>query len=381
MTLQQQAKPAADSSEEYAFLGCEEALAEAVLRAGCKVFSVYPMTPINEVNEHFLEKAPDYGAISLACESEMEGGWYAYGAAKAGARVMAGSTGVGMALMGEMVSYAARDGAPIVFSHWTRGGPGTGPTGSPSQGDYAQAVKSPANGDFKCIVFAPSTVQELVDLTYEAFDIAELVEGPVTVLTDYSIAKSTEVLKLPPRKDVALRTNGLTGARDRGGRKEMLVQDEGGITSSTAHGVPDEEKATRFIHLEEATLRRFERYNRIQPRVEEVLAEDAVLNVVAVGTMARIVRVVVRQMRDEGLKVGLVRPITLFPFPEETMRKLAAKSTLLVTELSVGQMAEDVQLAIGKKPLLYGRPGGVVPTLAEISYELHRVYEETGGAK
>ena len=184
------------------------------------------MTPINEVNEHFLAKAPAYGAVSLACESEMEGGWYAYGAAKAGARVMVGSTGVGLALMGEMVSYAARDMTPIVISHWTRGGPGTGPTGSPSQGDYSQAVKSPANGDFKCIVFAPATVQELVDFTYEAFDIAELVQGPVTVLTDYSIAKSTEVLVLPPKREGTYRAGSLTGARDKGRRKEMSVLEE-----------------------------------------------------------------------------------------------------------------------------------------------------------
>lgn len=375
------ASESAPGEQEFQLLNCEEALAEAVLRAGCRLFSVYPMTPINEVNEYYLQKAPEYGAVSLACESEMEGGWYAYGAAKAGARVMAGSTGVGMALMGEMISYAARDGAPIVLSHWVRGGPGTGPTGSPSQGDYAQAVKSPANGDFKCIVFAPATVQELVDLTYEAFDVAELIEGPVTVLTDYSIAKSTEVVALPPRRQVALRDIGVTGARDKGGRKEMLVQDEGGVTSTTAHGVPDEEKATRFVSLEQATLRRFERYERVKPRVEEFLTEDAVLNIVAVGTMARMVRVVVRQLREQGLKVGLIRPITLFPFPDEAMRRLHGSSTLLVTELSVGQMAEDVQLATGVKPLLYGRPGGVVPTLAEITHAVRENYDRLGDVR
>ncbi len=364
---------------EFRFLSCEEALAETVLRAGCKLFSVYPMTPINEVNEYFLAKARAYGAVSLACESEMEGGWYAYGAAKAGARVMVGSTGVGMALMGEMVSYAARDMAPIVISHWTRGGPGTGPTGSPSQGDYSQAVKSPANGDFKCIVLAPATVQELVDFTYEAFDIAELIEGPVTVLTDYSIAKSTEVVALPPRREMSLRANSISGARDKGRRREMAVQDEGGVTTQVSHGVPDEEKATRFVSLEQATLRRFERYKRVQPRIETYLTDDALLNVVAVGTVARLVRVVVNQLRDEGMRVGLVRPITLFPFPKDAMLQLATRSTLLVAELSVGQMAEDVELATAKAPLLYGRPGGVVPTLFEIGYALREAYKQMGG--
>lgn len=375
-SLELESRPDAAPEREFKFLSCEEALAEVVLRAGCKLFSVYPMTPINEVNEYFLQKAPGYGAISLACESEMEGGWYAYGAAKAGARVMVGSTGVGIALMGEMISYSARDGVPLVISHWTRGGPGTGPTGSPSQGDYMQAVKGLANGDFHCMVLAPATVQELADFTYEAFDIAERIQGPVTVLTDYSIAKSTEVIALPPKRDAPLRSTGVTGARDKGSRREMLVQDEGGVSTAVSHGVPDEEKATRFVHLEQATLRRFERYRQIEPRLETYLTNDALLNIVAVGTVARIVRVVVNQLREQGLRVGLVRPITLYPFPKEAMAGLASRSRLLVAELSMGQMAEDVQLAIGKPPLLYGRPGGVVPTLAEISYEVRRVYAE-----
>jgi 2-oxoglutarate/2-oxoacid ferredoxin oxidoreductase subunit alpha len=361
-------------AQELRFISAEEALVEAVLRAGCQLFCVYPMTPINEVNEHFLALAPEYGAISLTCESEMEGGWYAYGAVKAGARVMVGSTGVGMALMGEMVSYAARDGLPIVISHWTRGGPGTGPTGSPSQGDYAQAVKAPANGDFKNVVFAPDSVQELVDFTYQAFDVAELVEGPVTVLTDYSIAKSTEVVALPPRRGPGLRENALTGRRDGGRpRRRMEVRDEGGVTSA-APAVPEEERATRFVHLEVATWRRWDRYTRVQPLVELYRTEDALLNVVAVGTMARIVKVVVNEMREEGLRVGLIRPQTLFPFPAEAIADTARTSRIMVVELSVGQMAEDVQLSIGERPLFYGRPGGVVPTLAEISHELRRVY-------
>ena len=364
---------------EFAFLSAEEALAETVLRAGCKLFSVYPMTPINEVNEEYLKRAPEYDAVSLTCESEMEGGWYAYGASKAGARVMVGSTGVGIALMGEMVSYAARDGVPLVISHWVRGGPGTGPTGSPSQGDYWQAVKAPANGDFRNIVFAPQGVQELVDFTYHAFEVAEQIRGPVTVYTDYSVAKSTEVVALPPRLDPGPREQALTGKRGPRERpaQRAEVRDEGGVSSSS-EAVPEEERASRFLYLETATWDRWERYKLVEPMAERYRSEGARLNLVAIGTMARIVRVVVDELRAEGLDVGLIRPQTLFPFPEEALLEAAATSTIMVVELSVGQMAEDVRLALGERPLLYARPGGVVPTLAEVSAQVRGAYTKLG---
>jgi 2-oxoglutarate ferredoxin oxidoreductase subunit alpha len=328
-----------------------EALAEAALRAGAEAFFGYPITPQTELLEYMSRRMPELGRTFLQAESEIGAINMVYGAACAGVRVMSSSSSPGISLMQEGLSYIAGSEVPVVLVDIMRGGPGLGNI-QPSQGDYNQMTRSAGHGDFHAIVLAPSTLQEAVDLMYESFDLAFRYRTIVVILGDGSLGQMMEPVEMPPFRewpdehpDWALR-----GAKDR----------PPNIITSLYLGA---EK------LEEVNLRLQEKLARIkasEQRYETFMTEDAETLIIAFGTVGRIATSAVRQARAEGLKVGLFRPITLWPWPEEALDELIASGqyrNILVVEMNAGQMLEDVERIVARRiPVrFYGRMGGVVP--------------------
>jgi 2-oxoglutarate ferredoxin oxidoreductase subunit alpha len=358
---------------DVSFMKAQHALAEAALRAGCKMYCGYPITPIVEVTEYFIEKAPKWGAVGFMAESEIEGGNYAFGAAAAGSRVMCGSTGVGMSLMSESISNMALFGLPVVFAHWPRSGPGTGAL-SLSTGDYFQATKACGHGDFQMIVLAPASVQDVVDMTFESFEIGERLRTPVCMFTDYNVALSMEVVEFPDPVDLTLRdvdSWAINGDRSRSRRflRSPMGGSTGGVMAQAAGGLAAEDVASAATHSERVVWDMFARYKQMEPRAELNGCDGAEVVVVAFGSIYRMVESVAERLREEGLPVGTVRAVTLYPFPDEQIRAaIKDAKVVLAIECSAGQMVQDVRLAVeGAVPVqFYGRPGGAVPTLAEI---------------
>ena len=367
---------------QVSFMKAQHALAEAALRAGCKMYCGYPITPIIEVTEYFIEQAPKWDAVGFMAESEIEGGNYAFGAAAAGTRVMCGSTGIGMSLMGESISNMALYGLPVVFAHWPRSGPGTGAL-SLCTGDYFQATKACGHGDFQMIVLAPSSVQEVVDMTFEAFEIAERLRTPVCMFTDYNVALAMEVVEFPDPVDLSKRDVGTWAINgDRARPKRFLrspMGSTGGVTAQAQGGQTAEDVASAYTRSELVVWDMFERYKQMQARAEVNGCEGAEIVVVAIGSLARMAESVAERLRnEEGVPVGTVRPITLYPFPDQQIRDAIKDAKVVLTmECSAGQMVQDVRLAIeGAVPVqFYGRPGGAVPTLAEIEAVIRSTLE------
>ncbi len=340
-----------------------EALAEAAIRAGCRCFFGYPITPQNEIPEYMSRRMPEVGGVFLQAESEVAGSNMVYGAACAGARVMTTSSSPGISLMQEAISYMAGAELPCVIANIVRGGPGLGGIQG-AQSDYLQATKGGGHGDYRLLVLGPSTVQELVDLTMEAFDLADEYRNPVMILGDAVLGQMMEPVELrePPRRDLPPKTWATTGAA---GRPKNV------ITS---------------LHLDPARLEKhnlhlagkFARMATEQVRYTTYRTEDAGIVLVAYGTTARIARAALDQARERGLEVGLFRPISLWPFPYDAL-KVAARSArrVLVVEMSLGQMVEDVRLAIGDaKPVhFHGRTGGMNPAPREILDEIVKLAE------
>ena len=344
-----------------------EAVAEAAILGGCKFFFGYPITPQNEIPEYMAKRLPEVGGVFLQAESETSAINMVYGAAGAGARVMTSSSSPGISLKQEGISYIAGAELPCVIVNMVRGGPGLGNI-APAQSDYFQSTKGGGHGDYRLIVFGPASVQELVDLTVDAFDIADRYLNPVMILGDGILGqmmepvefKSTE-MKQSPEKAWAT-----TGAKN---RPRNLV--------SSLHIIPE--------NLEKHCQKLQAKYNDIasrEKRFETYFADDAEIVLAAYGSTARICKAVVDLARQDGMKAGLIRPITLWPFPEEPFEKTAqyAKAFLTV-EMSNGQMVEDVRLSVnGKKPVhFFGRAGGMVPTKAQIYAEMKKILE--GGAR
>jgi 2-oxoisovalerate ferredoxin oxidoreductase alpha subunit len=351
-----------------------EAIVKAAVMAGCRAFYGYPITPASEIAEAAALYLPQAGGTFVQAESEVAAVNMLYGASSTGIRAMTASSGPGISLLQEGVSYLAGAELPCVIADITRGGPGLGNI-APEQGDYFQVVKGGGHGNYRCLVLAPDSAQEMADLTTLAFELADEYRNPVYVMADGFIGQMMEPVEFapravqPPPPDWAVRGDAAT-------RKNLVT---------SIYLEPDKlEQHVRKLAV------KYARAEREAVRYEEVATEDADLILVGYGIVGRILKAVVGLARAEGLKVGLLRPITLFPFPTLPIRALARQAdAFAVVELSTGQMIEDVRLAVeGRKPVeFYGRQGGNVPTAEEVLEfvrgVLHRhaanpVFEEVG---
>ena len=333
-----------------------EALAEAAVRAGCIRYFGYPITPQNEIPEYLSRRLRELGVTFVQAESEIAAINMVYGAAAVGERAMTSSSSPGISLMQEALSFMAASELPAVIVNMQRGGPGLGNIG-PSQADYFQAVKGGGHGDYRLLVYAPSNLQEIVDLTVRAFDKADEYRNPVMILGDGVLGQMMEPVELPDVKPKQIdKPWALKGAKGRPGKviRSLFM-------------LPGEEGA-----LERQNYKLKAKYERMAERevmYETVLTDDAEIVVVAFGTSARIAKTAVNLARAEGIKVGLIRPVTLFPFPEKIIAKVAERAeSFLVVEMNMGQMVEDVRLAVNGKASVsfYGRPGGAVLSVEEI---------------
>ncbi len=332
-----------------------EAIGEAAIIAGCRHYFGYPITPQNEIPAYMAMRLPKVGGNFLQAESEVAAINMVFGAAAAGARAMTSSSSPGISLKMEGVSYLSGAELPAVVVNMMRGGPGLGNIAG-SQGDYFQAVKGGGHGDYRCIVLAPSTVQELADLTVKAFDLADQYRIVVILLGDGYIGQMSEPIVLPQPSGKSFDKSGwaLTGAK---GRDTHL------IASMRLH--PDEalEKLNEKL---QAKYREIERKERLW---EEFQASDAQFLLVGFGLSARICRAAVSSLRKSGIRAGLFRPITLWPFPAAELAAAAAgKRKVLVVEMNAGQMLEDVKLSVGAGvPVdFYGTMGGITPRVDDI---------------
>ncbi len=335
-----------------------EAVAEAAVRGGCRAFFGYPITPQNEIPEYLSRRLPEVNGCFVQAESEVSAINMVYGAAGAGARAMTSSSSPGISLKQEGISYICGAELPCVIVNMVRGGPGLGGI-QPAQSDYFQSVKGGGHGDYHMLVYAPSSVQEAVNITYNAFDKADEYRMPVMILGDGMIGQIMEAVELPEMKDPATfpkkewATDG-TGV----GKNRRII--------NSLYIEPDV--------LEEVNHRLFARYDVLKEKevkCEKYLTDDAEIVIVAYGTVARIAKSAVNDLREKGVKVGLVRPITLYPYPEKIINEVAKQDSVksfLTVELSMGQMIEDVRLAVnGLKPVeFYGRTGGNVMTPDDI---------------
>jgi len=339
------------------FLKGNEAVIRGAILAGCKAYYGYPITPASEIAESASKYFPLVGGIFLQAESEIGAINMTYGAASTGQRVMTASSGPGLSLKQEGISYAAGSELPIVIVDIMRGGPGLGNI-APEQSDYNQMVKGGGHGNYKLIVLAPNCAQEMCDLTMLAFELADKYRNPAVILTDGFIGQMMEPVELPnpvgniPDKKWKVGGNAET--------KKNLV--------SSIYLDPEE--------LEEHNIKLQTKYSRIEEsevRFEELYTDDAEIILIGYGIVSRILQSVIEEARTEGIKAGLLRPISLFPFPKKKIYQLADKAKLFfVCELSNGQMVDDVRLALnGKRPVkFYGRMGGIVPTTNEILNKL-----------
>lgn len=343
-----------------------EALAEAAIRAGCDAYFGYPITPQSEVLEYLAREIPKYSTkdhirVILQAESEVASINMVYGAAGAGFRAMTSSSSPGISLMQEGISYIAGAELPCLIVNVNRAGPGLG-TIQPGQGDYFQSTKGGGHGDYKLIVLAPTSVQEMADFVYLGFDLADKYRNPVMILSDGAIGQMMEKVTFRDydykKVDKPWATTGKPPTRERNYITSLHIQPE---------------------KLEISNLELVDKYKKItenEVRYEEVMTEDAEYLFVAYGLSARICHKAAIIAREKGIKAGLFRPVTLFPYPYKKLNELAGKVKLMLTvELNAGQMVEDVRLAVnGKIPVeFYGRLGGMVPTPEEIVKNLENL--------
>jgi 2-oxoglutarate ferredoxin oxidoreductase subunit alpha len=348
--------------ENRLFMKGNEALAMAAIKAGCRFYFGYPITPQNDIPEYFSKHMPRAEGCFIQAESEVASINMLLGASAAGARAMTSSSSPGISLMQEGISYLAGSELPGVIVNINRSGPGLGGI-TASQGDYFQATRGGGHGDYRTIVLAPYSVQEMHDLTMLAFDLADRYRNPVLILGDAFLGQMQETmidrpyqpLELPPKDWV------LSGAM---GRKPRLI---------------------KSLYLKEGEMERhnwklFEKYQKMKKeevRYDPFLTEDAQLIVVAFGTAARVSKTAIRQARAGGLKVGMLRPITLFPFPEAVLNELSKRTPkFLSIEMNTGQMVEDVKLSVSRNADVefYGHPPGSPPTPEELLQAIQKAY-------
>jgi len=352
------------AAPERVLMKGNEAIAEAAIQAGCDAYFGYPITPQAELLEWMARRMPELGRVFVQAESEVAAINMALGAAATGARVMVSSSSPGISLMAEGMSYMAGSEVPVVLVNVMRGGPGLGSIG-PSQGDYLQMVKGHGHGDYRTPVLAPSSISEAIALVADAFEIAERYRTPVVILADGTLGQAMEpvvpVYRMPRRVEPDWAANG------RGGRRPRVVK--------SLHLRP-EELELHNDHLQA----KFREIAAAEVRWTGELLDDAEVVVVAYGTAARVARTAIRRAREGGLRAGLFRPISLWPFPSAALAELAPRArAILVVELSAGQMIEDVRLAVeGRAPVgFHGRTGGMVPSPDEVVASLRRLWAIT----
>lgn len=350
--------------KELKLMKGNEALAEAAIRAGCDGYFGYPITPQSEVLEYLANEAKKRtGMVVLQAESEIAAINMIYGAAGTGKKVMTSSSSPGISLMQEGISYIACAELPCLLVNVVRGGPGLG-TIQPSQGDYFQAVKGGGHGDYKLIVLAPSTVQEMVDHVKLGFDLAFKWKNPVMILADGALGQMMEKVELFPQME---RTNEIypwaTTGKPKGRERSIIT---------SLHIQPDKMQEIN-LHLQ----RKYRAIEAEEIRYEMIECEDADIVLVAFGLVARICQKAASLAKEKGMKVGIFRPISLFPYPYDALDKLAGKvKGFLTVEMNAGQMVEDVRLAVnGKIPVDFmGKMGGIIPTPEEILKKLEEIY-------
>jgi 2-oxoglutarate ferredoxin oxidoreductase subunit alpha len=332
-----------------------EALSEAAIRAGSTLYFGYPITPQNEVGEYMSRRLPTIpGGAYIQGETEVASINMVYGAVCTGRRAMTSSSSPGISLMMEGISYLAGAELPAVVVSIMRGGPGLGNI-NPEQADYFQATKGGGHGSYRMIVLAPASVQEMADFTVLAFDLADKYRNPVMVAADGNLGQMMEPVDLqesyPNRYDHSAWA--LTGAKDR----------QGHTITSIYLSADEMEEYIRKLY------RKYGEIERVETRHEEYMTDDAEVVIVAYGIVSRVVRSAIERLREDGIRAGMVRPITLWPYPKAILRRLADRvKFFLACEMSTGQMVEDVQLSVdGHRPVyFYGRSGGNVPSPAEI---------------
>ncbi len=348
-----------------------EAIAEAAIRAGVEAYFGYPITPQTELLEYMSKRMPELGRVFLQAESEVAAINMVYGAACAGRRVMTSSSSPGISLMQEGLSYIAASNVPAVIVDVMRGGPGLGNI-APSQSDYFQMVKMAGHGDYKPIVLAPATVQEAVDLTVLAFDLAEQYRTIVTVLLDGMLGQMMEPVELPAMRALPATPPAwaITGAAGRA--KNVVVPFRLQADELEALNFDLQRKIADIARREV----RFKEYFIDGANADKVHGDRAELIVVAFGAAGRVALSAVKAARQQGIRVGLHRPITLSPFPDERLSQLADEARgFLVVEMNAGQMLEDVKLSVGgQAPVrFHGRMGGQVPMPDDIAQEIEKL--------
>jgi len=341
------------------FMSGNYTFAESAIRAGCKCYFGYPITPQNEIGEYMASNLHLNDGVFIQAESETAAINMVIGASSTGARVMTSSSSPGISLKQEGISFLAGFELPAVIINVMRGGPGLGNI-CPSQGDYFQATRGGGHGDYRVPVFAPGSIQEIADLTFHAFEVADKYRTPVMMLADGMLGQVKEPVILPekikslPEKEWALK------GRGKGPSRYM------------ASLILDAEE------MERHNLKLVEKYRQItdnETRYEEYMCDDAEIVAIAYGTTARIAKAAVKRLREDGIKAGLFRPMTVWPYPSQALRDLTKKvKDFVVFEMSTGQMLEDVRLAIQGMANInfHGRPGGVVPTPLEFADVLHK---------
>jgi 2-oxoglutarate ferredoxin oxidoreductase subunit alpha len=341
-----------EKMKKFLLTGCEAA-AEAAIHAGCKFYAGYPITPQNRFPEYMSKRLPEEGGIFIQAESEISAINMVFGASVCGFRALTSSSSPGISLKQEGISYLAGCELPAVIINMNRGGPGLGDV-TPSQSDYFQATRGGGHGDYRTIVYAPWTVQELYNLTYISFDIADKYRNPVLILADGILAQIMESVEFKKKKNkLPLKKWALTGCE---GRQPNSIK-----SLFLTPGV-----------LEKHNWKLYKKYKKIEEkevRFEKYFCDDAENIVVSFGTCARISYESIKILREKGERFGLFRPVTLWPYPYKELEKIIEKAKrIFVIEMNLGQMLDDVKIANRKNlPIyFYGRPGGGVPTPEEI---------------
>ncbi len=342
-----------------------EVIAEAAIRAGCRHYFGYPITPQTEIAHYMAKRMPEVGGVFLQAESEVSAINMVYGAASTGKRIMTSSSSPGISLKQEGISYASGAQLPAVIVNIMRGGPGLGGI-QPSQSDYFQSTKGGGHGDYHMVVLAPASVQELYELTVEAFNISDHYRILTMILGDGVLGQMMEVVNF---------------------RDEEKIEAVDKAWAASGHENKREHNTITSIHLDPAVLEQWNigfqnKYKLIsenEQRYELYNCEDAEVILVAYGSVARICKGVIKTAAEQGIKVGLLRPITLWPFPVEAFEKVMnIPKAFLTVEMSAGQMVEDVRLTVeGRKPVYFtGRMGGMIPTQNNIMTKINEIREK-----
>lgn len=352
--------------EKLLFKG-NEAIAEAAIRAGCRYYFGYPITPQNEIPEYMSRRMPEIGGVFIQAESEIAAINMVFGAGGSGVRVMTTTSSPGISLMQEGISYLAGVEIPCVIVNVMRGGPGLGGI-LPAQSDYFQATKGGGHGDYYCIVLGPSTLQELVEVVFLAFDLADNYRNPVIILADGVMGQMMEPIEFPPEVDISKlppKKWATTGAK---GRKKIILK---------SLFLDPEKLENHNLHLQ----KKYKRMQEKEIRWEEINTKDCDLLLVAYGTSARVSKKAIAVAKERGISLGIFRPLTLYPFPYNQLKKAVENGRakgILVVEMSLGQMIEDVKLSVeGIVPVgFYGRTGGVMLVVDEIIEKAENMLKE-----